>query len=61
MPLLKRFLLIVGTAALVVGVLLGGGWLSTHQSSLQGLGPLALVLGLGAMVYGARSSRKKPK
>jgi|GEM_PF-2267593 len=43
-----RLLLVIGTAALVIGIVIGGGWLSTHQSSLQGLGPLALIVGLAA-------------
>ena len=56
-----RLLLVIGTAALVIGIVIGGGWLSTHQSSLQGLGPLALIVGLAVTVHGARASAKKRK
>ncbi len=58
-PWYRRVLITVLTAALMIGLILGGAWLSTHQESLQGSGPIIGVVMLAAMVYGARGKKKR--
>lgn len=58
-PWYRRVLITVLTAGVMIGLIIGGAWLSTHQGSLQGSGPIIGVLALAAMVYGARAKKKR--
>jgi len=54
----KRMTVSVFAAVAFVGLIFGGGWLSTHQQTLQGAMPIVGVIALAVMVYGARSKKK---
>jgi|CXWL01.1.fsa_nt_gi hypothetical protein len=56
--LLSRIAVACGTALAFIALIFVLIWLGTHQASLSSAGPLMLVIGLGAMVYGARSKKK---
>ena len=53
----KKLAIIFASAALMVGLIIGGGWLGTHQPLLQGSTPIVGVVALAAMVYGARKKK----
>ncbi|GMU44903.1 MAG: hypothetical protein IT479_01765 [Xanthomonadales bacterium] len=55
--LLKKSLVTLLTAALLLTLVAGGQWLLRHPMPAGGWSTIAMVAGLGAMVYGARHRR----
>lgn len=52
---LSKILVTVVSASLVLGVAVGGTWLTRHPMPQVNLMPVAMVVGLASLVYGARN------
>jgi len=52
--LLRKIVVSLSSAVLMVSLVLGGIWLTRHPLPSGGLMPIAMVTGLAALVYGAR-------
>ncbi len=53
---LSKILVTMTSALLLIALVFGGIWLTRHPIPQGAFGPVALVAGLAAMVYGARKS-----
>lgn len=52
---LSKILVTVLSASLVLGLAIGGTWLTRHPMPQVNLMPVAMVVGLASLVYGARN------
>jgi hypothetical protein len=52
---LSKILVMLTSAALILAVAIGGTWLTRHPMPQVNLMPVAMVVGLASLVYGARN------
>lgn len=51
---LRQIVVAVLTAATIVSLVLGVVWMKSHPMSMDGLTPVAGLVSMGALAYGAR-------